>query len=790
MSGTVPEGPTPEDWLRPADAPMDDASWWGLVEFALLDRDGVIVSVNRAWDEFSRHNGGDPGHTGVGVSFLAVCEASGDPAASQVADTVRAALRGELSVPLTSLVPCHSPTERRWFDLLVSSRYADDGACIGALVTVSPAVPTSRATTGSAATPPRAAAASRRAMGGLTPLGLAALDDPSLWSLVEGIADGLAVTDSDGHVVYVNRQLEILTGYERADLLGGTVELLVPSEARPRHEQLHSAYRKAPTNRIMGEGRELELQCADGRAIPVEVALSGVRIAGRSMTVASVRDVRAQRDADRLRQRTLATLDLIPDAVLVLDAELRVVYGNAAAARMRGCEPEQLLSLTMADLDPTLSPDQSPQRATRLAPDEAEEPATRETMLRRTDGTAVPCEVLMRIIDDPELGRRRVVVARDITARRARELTRSRQARAAELTVEVTTAILSGASSADTYRLVVEGAAGLLDAEDAAVLLPDPVTETFVPAAGIGQIICGISADAMPTIEDMDSFLLEHENGAVLPAPRPVAHASLRQQIGPIALAPMGRRRARRGLLGVGRPPGARPFTDEDRELLASLATQVALAVELGQARIDQQRLALLEDRQRIARDLHDTVIQDLIAIGMQLASVPAPATAPEGADAQEDLVDQLESAIRELRGSVADLHDRDTFGRLAQEITRSLAHATRSLGHTPTLQVSGALDSVSPVVSRQLVPALREALSNVARHADATCTQVSVVADASWVTLTVDDDGIGIEGHPVPGDGLSNLAGRAARLGGSLSVSRRGNGGTRVRWRVPASPG
>ncbi len=108
------------------------------VEVALLDRDGVIVSVNEAWQAFALMNGGDPALVGVGVSYLDICAAAaGDPVTGEVADGIRVALAGDLPAPLTVEVPCHSPSEARWFDMLISTRHDDDGRSIGATVTLS-----------------------------------------------------------------------------------------------------------------------------------------------------------------------------------------------------------------------------------------------------------------------------------------------------------------------------------------------------------------------------------------------------------------------------------------------------------------------------------------------------------------------------------------------------------------------------------------------------------------------------------------------------------------------------
>jgi hypothetical protein len=109
------------------------------VSLALLNRAGVIVSVNQAWTDFARDNGGDPARTGVGSSYLDVCaKAGGDPVADQVADAIGSALHGGLPAPRSLRIPCHAPGQQRWFNELISSRYTDEGECVGATITLSP----------------------------------------------------------------------------------------------------------------------------------------------------------------------------------------------------------------------------------------------------------------------------------------------------------------------------------------------------------------------------------------------------------------------------------------------------------------------------------------------------------------------------------------------------------------------------------------------------------------------------------------------------------------------------
>ncbi len=150
------------------------------VEVALLDRDGVIAWVNQAWQAFAAANGGDPARTGIGVSYLQACAAAGDdPVAAEVAGAIRAALAGDLPGPLRVGVPCHSPATERWFDVLISSRFDDQGRCVGATVTLSLARSQPRSGRGPTLVQGRPGAA-------------AVMSPGVLWNVIEAFSDGVA----------------------------------------------------------------------------------------------------------------------------------------------------------------------------------------------------------------------------------------------------------------------------------------------------------------------------------------------------------------------------------------------------------------------------------------------------------------------------------------------------------------------------------------------------------------------------------------------------------------------
>jgi len=273
--------------------------------------------------------------------------------------------------------------------------------------------------------------------------------------------------------------------------------------------------------------------------------------------------------------------------------------------------------------------------------------------------------------------------------------------------------------------------------------------------------------------------------------------------LGPVAAFPLvGRGRQARGVLVVGRVRGADPFPTVVVEALGAFANQAAVALELAERRADAARLAVVRDRDRIARDLHDLAVQRLYATGLSLQTVDRRLTSPgplnpgetrEAAGRVGSAIDQIDETIDLIRTTIRGL--RDPGDDLPHRVgTRSLLlaeadAATHALGFAPTVRFEGPIDAQVPsTVAAHLVAVLRESLSNAARHARATRVRVALRADGDLV-LTVVDDGVGIPAD-APRSGLANLARRAAELGGSFEVRPGRAGGTALRWRVPLVPG
>lgn len=720
------------------------------VELAWLDVRGVITAVNDVWRAFCTANGGDAEACGPGASYLDVCDA--DPDAAPVARCLRELLSGARVRPATFTIPCDGPDGARRIDVHLSPRLTEAGAVEGVLVALAPV------------------SGPRPVEPGVRPT----------TELIEYVPDGALLVDGAGIVRYANRQLLALAGYAREELIGQSVELLVDGDLRSQHRAWREEYQSAPRDRAMGTRMALNLRRREGSAVPVEISLAPMPADGESMTFASVRDVGELRAQDHARRRLLHLLDLDPDAVWVVDAEsTRITYANSGASQLLGYTKEELLEKTLWDLSPGAS-----ESARRGVMEEHEQAGPGHThqmeVVRRTrDGVDIPCDTRGQLVPDPQGGRAFIIVDRDARPRLARERERLRQLGQSRLVAEVTQMLLSDEPSGELYHRVVSGAAALLDADDASLVVYDPETGVIDNLAAVGAVAEQSFRTGMVLDQDIVLPWMRSSTPVLLPdgPPVPASGRSGGSKKGPGVIAQFRGSEERLGLLSLFRKPGRDPFTEAEGALLADMASQVALVVEIGQARMTSQRLEIVEERQRIARDLHDMVIQDLIGIGMQLADASSPA------DDDADLVKQLDDTIRRLRLVVFDARTTVPQGPVGEEIRRTVREAARTLDHRPELTLDGDLDALPSDVVSHLLSVLREGLSNVARHARASQSSVRVSAADGTVSVAIEDDGRGLGDRAHHGTGTASMRERAEMVAGTLSLTDRPDGGARLTW-------
>jgi signal transduction histidine kinase len=231
-------------------------------------------------------------------------------------------------------------------------------------------------------------------------------------------------------------------------------------------------------------------------------------------------------------------------------------------------------------------------------------------------------------------------------------------------------------------------------------------------------------------------------------------------------------------------------FTQSDEELVVALAAAAAITIENARLHGRVGQLRVIEDRERIARDLHDTVIQRLFATGLTLQGVASAIEDAALRDRLESAVDALDQTVREVRSTIFDLHRRRIpGGSLRQDLLELAAEAEVSLGFRPAVTFDGPIDIAVPDgVAANVLAVVREALSNMARHAAASSGRVAVEILDGALKVTVSDDGVGLGESSArgAGDGLRNLRERAEEHGGTTAIETMPDGGTRVSWSVP----
>ena len=365
-----------------------------------------------------------------------------------------------------------------------------------------------------------------------------------------------------------------------------------------------------------------------------------------------------------------------------------------------------------------------------------------------------------------------------------------RQQRWLAASAEVTRSLLSGADVSDALALVTAKSLEMSGADLVALALPTPEARQLQieHAAGVG------AAEAiglvLPTDGSASGQVLS--SGQLLTVEdfsndqRVAQVARLHMKLGPTVLVPLGGPGNVRGVLTAGRRPGAMPLAPAAVDMLVTFASQAGIALELAEHRRQAERVAVFEDRDRIARDLHDLVIQRLYATGMSLQGATSLISSPEVAQRVSTAVDALDETIKEIRTSIFALQTRQDAKppRLRARILQVTDEMTDVLGFPPGVILEGLLDDVPQDVGEDLLSVLREALSNAARHSGARKVDVRVRA-AGDLSLTVRDNGSGIK-DTGRRSGLANLDQRALNLGGSFRVAPAEGGGTELDWRVP----
>jgi signal transduction histidine kinase len=356
---------------------------------------------------------------------------------------------------------------------------------------------------------------------------------------------------------------------------------------------------------------------------------------------------------------------------------------------------------------------------------------------------------------------------------------------------EITNLVISETDLDEVLSRLVARVREIADADFASVVLPTDEPDLVVIRAAAGMHDSEQQGMRFPSANSVSGQVMETgETEIIADASKDERDSQpfvATRDFGPAMVVPVATGGHVLGTLQIANRVDGRPFTSETRQMVESHALQAALALEYADAQVDRRRLAMLEDRDRIGRDLHDVVIQRLFATGMTLQGGLRLATEPQLASRLQQVVDEIDQTIHDIRSTIFGLRSRtDTSEGLRSRILEVATRHADALGFDPVVHFDGPIDSlVDDDTGEHVLAALNEALSNAARHARAHRVDVYVSAGPDlW--LRVADDGRGFADETGRSSGLGNLAQRAERLGGSLVVDGVPGEGTTVEWRVP----
>jgi signal transduction histidine kinase len=361
---------------------------------------------------------------------------------------------------------------------------------------------------------------------------------------------------------------------------------------------------------------------------------------------------------------------------------------------------------------------------------------------------------------------------------------------------DVATALLSGAEPDEVLRSVAARVATLIGADLAGILVPIAEdTEALVVAAAAGPAADEIEGVRIPLSATHVGrvhrsglpSLVEDVSADPLVGRHAAAAVEITHGLGPGLMVPFGHGPAiGMGMIVAMRARGREQFDTETLDPLSGFATQTALALELARSQRRERRLQVQADRDRIARDLHDHVVQRIFATGLSLDRLSRSVAdeLPEVAGRLARSVDELDATIAEIRSAIFELHeDGDTDMPVRSRVTDVVRRVTEGHALQRDLRLRGPIDDLPRELVPDLLAVVRELLTNVVRHAGASRVTLAVEADRE-VRVVVTDNGRGLP-QVIARSGLANLADRAERRGGRLRTSA-GPAGTEVCWTIP----
>lgn len=456
-----------------------------------------------------------------------------------------------------------------------------------------------------------------------------------------------------------------------------------------------------------------------------------------------------------------SVLDAAPDAMLVVDEQGSITFANRQASELFGLARDELVGAPIEDLLPPEFRQGHRAHRLRYRANPTIRPMGVDMLLRaqRADGSVFPVEVSLSPLRGAG-GDRVVAAVRDVSARVAAE--------------------------DDMRRILLT-----LDATEDAVFILDADSMRFSYVNDGASRQVGYRRDELIGMTPMhiNPELSESELRAIVDEVQSAQQAAVsvrtthRRRDGTDIPVEMSWQSSPKSSDG-----STVPIIGVARDISSRLRAESQMRRSEAVLREAEQAMAIADDRERIARDLHDTVIQRLFASGLVLQAIIGRVD-PEVSTKLETVVDDLDQTIREIRTAIFALQAPGPGDAgLRTQILDLVREAAGSLGFEPRLQFEGAIETMDESISEQMLPTLREALTNVAKHAAATSVKVIVEVGDGRVEMTVQDDGIGLPEETGGGHGLRNMEARARQLDGVLDARRLEPSGTRLVWSVPTA--
>jgi signal transduction histidine kinase len=360
---------------------------------------------------------------------------------------------------------------------------------------------------------------------------------------------------------------------------------------------------------------------------------------------------------------------------------------------------------------------------------------------------------------------------------------------------EVATALVGGTAPLESLQLVARHARELIGADLATVALPDDSGQMLVLEVVDGSVGTALAGSRFPRAGSVSGDVLATGEIVVLEdasKDHRVAQPQVRAgELGPALFVALEANGSLFGTLSVAKVRGAATFSAADLEVVRSFAAQASVALERDRVRQGSQRMALLEDQERIARDLHDSVIQRLFAVGLSLQATARMVQDTRAHQRLAAAVDELDLTVRHIRTVIFDVEaPRAGFEHgVRSKVLEVTREAGRAMGFEPRVTFDGPLEAtISAPLGDDLLSTLREALSNIARHARAHQVDVELSVDGPTMVLRVVDDGVGFareRADGAGGHGLRNMRARAERRHGRFDIFPGQDGGTVLEWQA-----